>query len=419
MDAQQKPRFSEATGLSGRSRVFCGRAYRGLLDEWREQARRVRGTNRSRQPKGAKRVKGSTSCSEGWAGRGRRPARPVRIWVDGDDDTDRRTTVISMLVEKQLRTAPRLAAACSVIGLTERTCSAGDQTGRWPSWSHPVLRTDSPTSSAARSSPLRRARSSGPVAQPDRAQLADRALPRPSRRSSRLTTPTFRVTADARDRRRADLVSTSQTRAPGRLPPGHHHLRSYVRGSSSICLVEDVWSRKIVGWEVHNIESADRAAELVERIRITTDVDLAGWVLHSDNGSPMKGATMLATLQRLGVVPSFSRPSVSDDNPYSEALFRTLKYCPEYPSTGFATVADARAGSRVRRYSLRAQAQRYRLSRRPSVTAASISDPRPAHASAGVLGDGIQERWASATGLVAMTTVTQPGGGSPHERDHP
>ena len=52
---------------------------------------------------------------------------------------------------------------------------------------------------------------------------------------------------------------------------------------------------------------------------------------------------MLATLQRLGVVPSFSRPSVSDDNPYSEALFRTLKYCPEYPSAGFATVADARA----------------------------------------------------------------------------
>jgi putative transposase len=42
-------------------------------------------------------------------------------------------------------------------------------------------------------------------------------------------------------------------------------------------------------------------------------------------------------------VPSFSRPSVSDDNPYSEALLRTLKYCPEYPSTGFVTVADARA----------------------------------------------------------------------------
>jgi putative transposase len=49
-------------------------------------------------------------------------------------------------------------------------------------------------------------------------------------------------------------------------------------------------------------------------------------VLHSDNGAPMKGATMLAMLQELGVIPSFSRPSVSDDNPYSEALFKTAKY---------------------------------------------------------------------------------------------
>ena len=56
----------------------------------------------------------------------------------------------------------------------------------------------------------------------------------------------------------------------------------------------------------------------------------------------MKGATMLATLQRLGVVPSFSRPRVSDDNPFAESLFRTLKYRPEYPVSGFATLQDAR-----------------------------------------------------------------------------
>jgi hypothetical protein len=56
----------------------------------------------------------------------------------------------------------------------------------------------------------------------------------------------------------------------------------------------------------------------------------------------MKGATMLATLQRLGIVPSFSRPRVSDDNPFVESLFRTLKYCPEYPSQGFACVEVAR-----------------------------------------------------------------------------
>jgi putative transposase len=65
-------------------------------------------------------------------------------------------------------------------------------------------------------------------------------------------------------------------------------------------------------------------------------------ILHSDNGSPMKGATMLATLQTLGVMPSFSRPVVSNDNPYSEAMFRTLKYRPDYPKKAFADLAQAR-----------------------------------------------------------------------------
>lgn len=66
-------------------------------------------------------------------------------------------------------------------------------------------------------------------------------------------------------------------------------------------------------------------------------------VLHSDNGGPMKGATMLATLQRLGVAPSFSRPKVSNDNPFSESLFKTLKYCPGFPERGFASLEDARS----------------------------------------------------------------------------
>lgn len=122
------------------------------------------------------------------------------------------------------------------------------------------------------------------------------------------------------------------------------YLRSLVRGQFFyLYLVEDVWSRMIVGWEVHDRECNELAAALIDRIRRENPgVDLRGWVLHSDNGGPMKGATMLATLQRLGVVPSFSRPSVSDDNPYVESLFRTLKYCPEYPSSGFASVEQAR-----------------------------------------------------------------------------
>ena len=66
-------------------------------------------------------------------------------------------------------------------------------------------------------------------------------------------------------------------------------------------------------------------------------------ILHSDNGSPIKGATMLSTLQRLGAVPSFSRPRGSDDNPYSEVQFRTLKYHPDYLDHAFPDLVRARA----------------------------------------------------------------------------
>lgn len=107
-------------------------------------------------------------------------------------------------------------------------------------------------------------------------------------------------------------------------------------------LVTDVWSRKIVGFEVHDRECNELAAQLVRKACRAEDVDPDGLVLHSDNGGPMKGSTLLATLQQLGVVPSFSRPSVSNDNPYSESLFRTLKYRPEYPRQCFASLDAAR-----------------------------------------------------------------------------
>ena len=108
-------------------------------------------------------------------------------------------------------------------------------------------------------------------------------------------------------------------------------------------MVEDVWSRKILGWAVHAQELMGHAAALIDGIAASAGRNLEGWVLHADNGGPMKGATMLATLQRLGVVASFSRPGVSDDNPFSEALFRTMKYRPAYPSNGFASLDQARA----------------------------------------------------------------------------
>ena len=108
-------------------------------------------------------------------------------------------------------------------------------------------------------------------------------------------------------------------------------------------LVMDVWSRRIVGWQVHSSEGADEAATLITRICDENGVDPKGLVLHSDNGKPMRGNTMVSTLQWLGVIPSFSRPHVCNDNPYSESLFRTLKHTPRYPQMPFDSIAAAAA----------------------------------------------------------------------------
>lgn len=105
----------------------------------------------------------------------------------------------------------------------------------------------------------------------------------------------------------------------------------------------DVFSRKIVGFKVHESESAEHAANVVSSAYTAENLREGDVILHSDNGSPMKGSTMLATLQMLGIVPSFSRPSVSNDNPYSESLFKTLKYCPQYPTKPFASAEEAQA----------------------------------------------------------------------------
>jgi len=107
-------------------------------------------------------------------------------------------------------------------------------------------------------------------------------------------------------------------------------------------LFVDIFSRKIVGWQIYREESSAHAADVIKDICRQENIAEGQVTLHSDNGGPMKGATMLATLQTLGIMPSLSRPSVSNDNPYSEALFRTLKYRPNYPSKPFDTLEAAR-----------------------------------------------------------------------------
>ncbi len=121
------------------------------------------------------------------------------------------------------------------------------------------------------------------------------------------------------------------------------YLPSAIRGQFFyLYLFVDIFSRKVVGWQVYEEESSALAGGLLRDLCQRERIRPKQLVLHSDNGSPMKGATMLATLRQLGVTPSLSRPSVSNDNPYSEALFKALKYRPRYPLGPFAQVTDAR-----------------------------------------------------------------------------
>ena len=107
-------------------------------------------------------------------------------------------------------------------------------------------------------------------------------------------------------------------------------------------MIVDIFSRKIVGWEVWEDETGEHASEMMEKAVVSEKVFKKPLVLHSDNGSAMKSSTLKAKLELLGVLSSFSRPRVSNDNPYSEALFRTCKYRPGYPRRGFKDIEKAR-----------------------------------------------------------------------------
>ena len=120
------------------------------------------------------------------------------------------------------------------------------------------------------------------------------------------------------------------------------YLLSDIRGKYFyLYMFLDIFSRKIVGFNVYDQQIPEYASCVVSNAYVDENLSEGDVTLHSDNGGPMKGSTMLATLQMLGIAPSFSRPSVSDDNPFSESLFKTLKYCPRYPSKPFASEEEA------------------------------------------------------------------------------
>ena len=107
-------------------------------------------------------------------------------------------------------------------------------------------------------------------------------------------------------------------------------------------VILDIFSRYAAGWMVANRETADLAKQLIGDTFLKQRVQPGSLIIHSDRGSPMKAKSTALLMADLGITKSHSRPHVSDDNPFSESQFKTLKYCPEFPGR-FGCLADARA----------------------------------------------------------------------------
>lgn len=254
-----------------------------------------------------------------------------------------------MLIDEAAASGARLRPSCDVLGLDTRTVQ------RWRT------RCEDGRSTCTRSSPANR------LSDGQRQRVLDVAsTPRfrdvsPKQIVAELADEGMYVASESTFYRVLRAASMQSHRGRAR-PPAHSKPRekvatgpnqvwswdiTYLRGPMRgqffyLYLVLDVWSRKIVGWAVHHEECGTYAARLVQRatLREGSPADL---VLHSDRGSPMTSATLLAMLDSLAVKTSYSRPRISDDNPFSESLFRTLKYRPAYPSKPFESIAAARA----------------------------------------------------------------------------
>jgi putative transposase len=110
-------------------------------------------------------------------------------------------------------------------------------------------------------------------------------------------------------------------------------------------VILDIFSRYVVGWLIAQREAAYLAKELIDQTCAKQGIDRGQLTLHADHGSPMRSKTVAQLLADLGVTKTHSRPYTADDNPYSEAHFKTLKYRPDFPDR-FGSLQDARAWAR-------------------------------------------------------------------------
>lgn len=255
------------------------------------------------------------------------------------------------LVSEAIEAGARQSAVCEMIGMSERSLQ------RWRNQGVGADRRAGPRSPPGNKlSKAETAQVLESVNQPEYRDLSPKQIvPILAERGQYVASEAtiYRVLRQAKQMRRRDSSRPAhKPHAPRQLTATVPNqvwswditwLPSQVRGRHyRAYMVLDVWSRKIVAEEVFEEESAEHASVLISQACLQFGVLREQLVLHADNGGAMKASTMLATLQDLGVACSFSRPGVSNDNPFSEALFRTMKYRPEYPDRPFASLQEAR-----------------------------------------------------------------------------
>ena len=257
--------------------------------------------------------------------------------------------MIIALIDDAVQSGARRHAACQLIGLSARTLE------RWRGV-HPTDARHGPQHAPANKlSATERDTILATVNTPEYCDLSPHQIvPRLADQGCYLASEStlYRVLRDAQqDAHRGRAKAPVRHTKPVHTATGPNqvwswditYLKTPVRGVFVyLYLIMDIWSRRIMGWAIHHEQNDAHAATLFDGTCTRRHLDPQGLVLHADNGGPMKGATMVSTLERLGVVPSFNRPGVSNDNPFSEALFRTLKYCPAYPTHPFADATAAR-----------------------------------------------------------------------------
>ena len=265
-------------------------------------------------------------------------------------DSDR--VIAVELINEARANGARLKPACDELHISERTYQRWTKEGAIKKDQRPIIKRSAPKNKLTQEE---RKEIIQTVNHPDYADLA------PSQMVPKLADQGVYLASESTIYRilKEEKMNTYRSRSkfPERKEPPTHiatapnqvwtwditWLNALIKGQYyKLYLIVDMFSRIIVGHEVWETEKTEHAELLIRKACLSQGIVGRPLVLHSDNGSPMKAATFLATLEKLGVQSSFSRPRVSNDNPYSEALFKTMKYRPKYPTKGFSSLKEAR-----------------------------------------------------------------------------